>query len=252
MGSNLPSRRMVLAGIAALSGAAVTGLARGQADMVLDGPRLEPAAGPAEYLVILCHGYGSNGDDLISIAPDLRSYLPNAYFVSPNGPQRVAGFFGYRWFPVSLIGRSPDQMKHDVLGAIPIVNAFADTELAKLNLGPERLILVGFSQGAMTVLNSGIRREVPPAAVVAFAGGIVSTENLPRRAEAPPVMLIQGAEDRQGDPARVAEALETLKDAGVPVQSHTLPGLGHSIDGRGIRLAGEFIRDATQATLTSD
>jgi len=54
---------------------------------MLDGPRLGPAEGtPVTALVILLHGYGSNGDDLIPLAIDWRGALPGAAFVAPMRP----------------------------------------------------------------------------------------------------------------------------------------------------------------------
>ena len=62
---------------------------------LLDGPRAPPATGgPARQLVIFAHGYGSNGADLLGLAPFLAQALPTAAFVSPNAPERVPGFPG--------------------------------------------------------------------------------------------------------------------------------------------------------------
>ena len=59
---------------------------------MIDGPRVPPASGaPATSLVILLHGYGSNGDDLISLAPYWRSALPRTAFVAPNAPEPCPG-----------------------------------------------------------------------------------------------------------------------------------------------------------------
>jgi phospholipase/carboxylesterase len=59
----------------------------------LDGPRLPPASGGRpKQIVIFAHGYGSNGDDLIGLAPYLAQALPDAAFVSPNAPEPVPGY----------------------------------------------------------------------------------------------------------------------------------------------------------------
>ena len=116
-------------------------------------------------------------NDLFGLARPLQSYLPSAAFVSPNGPERVEGG-GYRWFDN---GPNFGNVLHDVLAAAPALNTFADSELARLKLTPDRLIFVGFSQGATTVLNVGLRRKPRPIAVVAYAGARLSLENLPER-----------------------------------------------------------------------
>ena len=144
-------------------------------------------------LIVMCHGFGADGNDLFGLARPLQSYLPSAAFVSPNGPERVEGG-GYRWFDN---GPNFGNVLHDVLVAAPALNTFADSELARVKLPPDRLIFVGFSQGATTVLNVGLRRKPRPIAVVAYAGARLSLENLPERFDGlePPVLLCRGSED---------------------------------------------------------
>lgn len=210
----------------------------------LNAVRQPPIKGPAKILVVLCHGYGGTGAQMARLAPALQRYLPTAAFVSPDGPFRT--LTGHCWFRVNLLRMGDrQQFMRGAIQAGPTQNAFFDAELARLKLEANRLILVGFSQGAITTLNTGLRRSVPPAALVAFAGAMVVPEGLPK-SRGTPVMLIQGAEDQQFRDGRAEIALKTLKAAGAAATSHTLPGLGHSIDDRGIRLAGEFLRDTVR------
>ena len=181
---------------------------------------------------------------MFGLVPALQPYLPTAAFVSPTGPYKREDI-GYRWFPGALGNDADAMVMRGVRESAPTFNAFVDAELARLGLTHERLLLLGFSQGAMMVLNTGLRRAALPAAIVAFAGARVAKDGLPRLNNAPPVMMIQGALD--GDPSRIQVAVNILKGAGVPVQSHILPGLGHSIDARGIRLAGEFLRQIAKS-----
>jgi predicted esterase len=76
--------------------------------MMIDGPRMPPASrGKPKQLVVLLHGYGSNGEDLISLAPYWAKTLPDAQFVSPNAPDPVPGYpGGYQWFPITKLPRS--------------------------------------------------------------------------------------------------------------------------------------------------
>jgi phospholipase/carboxylesterase len=196
--------------------------------------------GDAEWLVVLAHGSGGDGPNMIGLAPALQPYLPSAAFVSPTGPYPREDF-GYRWFPGAL-GDDPIAMvMRGVNEGGPIANAFFDAELARNNLTPDRLILLGFSQGAMMSLNFGLRRNPLPAAIIAFAGLQLADEGLPQFSGAPPTLLIQGALD--GDPARLEQVAARLEARGVPVQHHLLSNLGHSIDRRGIELAGNFLRE---------
>src|SRR5271169_1658734 len=124
---------------------------------MLSGPRLPPARGNATHLVVLCHGYGSDGNDLIGLAPYWQRLLPSAAFVAPNAPERCAGApMGYQWFAISRL--DPEETRKGVESATASLDGFLDAELARLNLPGERLALVGFSQGTMMSLHAGLRR----------------------------------------------------------------------------------------------
>src|SRR4051794_40336650 len=120
----------------------------------LDGPRIGPLRGTATHLIVLLHGYGSDGNDLISLAPHWQSVLPGAVFVSPNAPERCPGSPGYQWFPLSRM--DPEETLRGSQIAAPKLNAFLDEELARLKLTADRMALVGFSQGTMMSLYVGL------------------------------------------------------------------------------------------------
>jgi len=90
------------------------------------------------------------------------------------------------------------------------------------------------------VLNAGLRRPQLPAAILSFAGFQLLEEGLPHLSGAPPVLLVLGALER--NPERLQETADRLSALSLPVESHLLSGIGHTIDNRGVRLAGEFIR----------
>jgi phospholipase/carboxylesterase len=208
---------------------------------ILDGPRVAPLHPPATHLVVLCHGYGSDGNDLIGLAPHWRNALPGAAFVAPNAPERIAGA-GYQWFPFSRI--DPQETLRGTEGAAPKLNAFIDEELARLNLSGDKLALVGFSQGTMMSLYVGLRRKPAPAAIVGFSGMLVGGETLPRFEFAPPVLLLHGDMDQVIPPQALFISANALGGAGVPVQWHMSKGLAHGIDPVGLALAGQFLTDA--------
>ena len=133
----------------------------------LSGPRLEPLKGPASHLVVLCHGYGADGNDLIELAPHWQRLLPGAAFVAPHAPEPCPGA-GHQWFPISRI--DPHEMHKGVVGAAGALEAFLEAELVRLALSPDRLALVGFSQGTMMALHVGLNGAVRPAAIVGFSG----------------------------------------------------------------------------------
>ena len=71
----------------------------------LDGPSHGPQnKGKASQLVILLHGYGADGNDLIGLAPVLAPLMPDAVFVAPNAPYPCEGNpTGYQWFGISRL-----------------------------------------------------------------------------------------------------------------------------------------------------
>ena len=207
----------------------------------LEGPRIAPKRAPATHLVVLCHGYGSDGNDLIGLAPHWQELLPTTAFVSPNAPERVAGA-GYQWFPLSRI--DPEETLRGTELAAPKLNAFLDEELNRLSLSGDKLALVGFSQGTMMSLYVGLRRKPAPAAIVGFSGMLVGAETLPRSDSAPPVLLLHGDSDQVIPPQALFMSANALGAAGVPVQWHLSKSLAHGIDPIGLALAGQFLSAA--------
>lgn len=206
---------------------------------MIDGPRVPPASGaPATSLVILLHGYGSNGEDLISLAPHWREALPDTAFVAPNAPQDCEGApGGFQWWPVWSGERAAG-----VRGAAPALDAFIDAELARHGLTEARLALVGFSQGTMMALHVGPHRRHRLAGIVGYSGMVADEEALAAPdVTRPPILLIHGAADPMIPLSAFERAKGTLTRNGFPVESHVSPGLGHSIDMAGLRLGGEFL-----------
>ncbi len=201
----------------------------------LDGPRVGPASGgPARQLVVLLHGVGADGQDLIDLAAAWAPALPDAAFVAPDGPAPCdMAPHGRQWF--SLADRSPARMAAGIAAAAPRLDAFLDAELARLALPDAAMPLMGFSQGAMMALFVGLRRRLPPAAILAYSGALLAAADLPGGAAArPPVLLVHGAADEvvPVGASRLAEA--ALRAAGVPVEALYVPGLAHGIEARGL------------------
>jgi phospholipase/carboxylesterase len=212
----------------------------------LDGPRIEPRSGTAKQLVVFLHGYGADGNDLIEIGRAWQGLLPDAAFVSPHAPRPCGQSpMGREWFP--LMSRQPNERWDGVQAAAPILNAFLDAELKRRNLPPESLALVGFSQGTMMALHVGLRRAVPPAAIVGYSGMLIMPGDAMSEAFAaeiksrPPVLLIHGDEDQLIPVQAVNHSAQGLAALEVPVQWHISAGVGHGIDQEGLRQGGEFL-----------
>ena len=212
----------------------------------LDGPRLEPRSGVARQLVVFLHGYGADGNDLIDIGRAWQGLLPHAAFVSPHAPRPCGQApVGREWFPLTF--RNPDERWNGVNAAAPGLNAFLDAELKRRNLPPSALALVGFSQGTMMALHVGLRRDVPPAAIVGYSGMLIMPGDIMSEGFAaeirsrPPVLLIHGDEDQLIPVQAVNHSAQGLAVVEVQVQWHISPGIGHGIDQEGLRQGGEFL-----------
>ena len=212
----------------------------------LDGPRIAPSRGRASALVVLLHGYGANGDDLIALGEAWRQQLPDAAFVAPNAPEPIPGMYGgLQWFDLTL--RDPGEYWRGVTAARPMLDGFLDAELARYRLAADRLVLVGFSQGSMLALHVGLRRSAAPAGIVAYSGLLAGAEHLAEVTSLPPVLLIHGEIDELIAVQALHLAREALASRGMRVEWHVRPGLGHGIDPQAQWMAGHFIGQALRS-----
>lgn len=210
--------------------------------VTLSGPSVEPASGgPAAQLVILLHGVGVDGSDLIELAPFFASVLPDAAFVAPDAPQPFdMAPFGRQWF--SLADRSLPAISAGVRETAPILDAFIDRQIVLWGVQPSDVALIGFSQGTMMALHTALRRPKPLAAVVGFSGALVDSDSLAAEiVSRPRTLLIHGDADEVVNPNCLTQAEAALASVGVPVITELRPGLGHGIDGPGAQMAMGFL-----------
>ena len=210
----------------------------------LDGPRWGPASkAEPRQLVVLCHGLGADGHDLIDLAPSWGHAVPDALFVSVDAPFVHDSGFGRQWW--SVADRSPPVMEAGVRRAASYLGPFIDSELSRLSLPADAYALMGFSQGAMTVLFTGLRHVPPPRAILAFSGALVAPETLATELTGrTPVLLAHGEADDVVPVSRSRDAEAALHAAGVPVEATYVPRLGHGIDDTGISLGALFLQRA--------
>ena len=203
---------------------------------ILDSVPWGPASKAApKQLVVLCHGLGADGFDLIDLAPSWAHACPDALFVSVHAPFEHESGFGRQWWPPG--DRRPAVVLANARVAAGYLDRFIDAELARLGLPPEAYALMGFSQGAMTVLFTGLRRPVAPRAILAYSGRLVAPETLAAElANKAPVLLVHGEADAQVPVADSHAAESALLALGVPVEAVYVPRLGHGIDESGIAM----------------
>ena len=210
----------------------------------LSGPVHEPlSGGPARQLVVLCHGVGSDGHDLIGLAPYFAKVLPDAKFMAPNAPEAFdQASFGYQWF--SLGDMSIENRLAGTKAAAPVLDDFIDEQLAAHGLMERDLALVGFSQGAMVSLHTGLRRQHQLACIIGYSGMLVGEDVLSEEIKSrPPVLLMHGDADDVLPPENLDLAVNALQSIGVVVHSEMRPGLGHGLDDRCIMMGMDFLAE---------
>ena len=96
---------------------------------IVNGSSLQPLSGGSpKQIVLLLHGYGSSGADLISLAPHWQRDLPDTLFLAPNAPQRLSYLAsGYQWWPLS--GFTSQALASGAASAAPAIEAFIERKL---------------------------------------------------------------------------------------------------------------------------
>ena len=210
--------------------------------------RRGPASGgAAKQLVVLCHGVGADGHDLIDLSESWKHALPDAAWMAPDGPEPydmapdAPGLGGRQWF--SLQDRTPAVLDAGARRAGPVLLETVAAELERLGLPTDAVALMGFSQGAMTVLHAGLRRRPPPRGILAYSGAMLDSLELDREITGrPPVLLVHGMEDEVVPFARGPAAEEGLRRLGVPVSVAWRPKVGHWIDEAGLSEGALFLQ----------
>ena len=214
----------------------------------LIGPIMEPASGAApQSAVIFLHGYGADGENLISLSPYFAQLLPETVFLAPDAPTPCEmGGPGKQWFSLAtydpnMLRRDPeahhevwDAMWEGANGVAPVLNAFLDEVQDTYGLSSDRIALAGFSQGTMMALHVGLRRTDPLGGILGYSGALLGPERLAQDLTSPcPINLIHGS----SDPVVPVEAFHLakagLEAAGLGFADLEIPGLQHGIEEKG-------------------
>lgn len=221
----------------------------------LEGPRIDPLSGQARYLVLLLHGYGADGNDLIPLGRYWQQDFPDAVFIAPSAPEPCElSPFGRQWF--SLAQYDPDLQRRDPVAgaevfnkmtegarrAQGIVDAFLSKELEAYDLQIKDMAFVGFSQGTMMSLFTGLREKEAPAGILGYSGTLVGADRLASEMSCrPPICLVHGEEDDIVRFPALSFTSDALTEAGLSVETHARPGLGHGIDEKGLEIGKSFL-----------
>lgn len=208
--------------------------------------RRPPVSGEAKSMVLFLHGYGADGADLLGLADPLSPHMPDTVFIAPDAPDPCAGnAMGFQWFPIPWIdGSAEEEASAGALQAVKDVDAFIARMIEQEGIGPDKLIVFGFSQGAMLALRTLVLRDEPIAGIVACSGRVLDPESFAETVNArPPVLLMHGDKDDVVPPGHFNEAGQVLEAAGFEVYGHVMEGMGHGISQDGLSVALTFMAD---------
>lgn len=195
--------------------------------------------GPVQQLVIMLHGVGADGQDLIGLASVLAPLLPSCAFIAPDGPEPYdMAPFGRQWF--SLRDRSESVLRAGLEKTAPVLDTYLDERLKEFSLPAARVALLGFSQGTMMTLYTGLRRREAFAGLLGYSGALLGLP--PKEGPRPPICLVHGEDDAVVPAAASRMAAEFLEKEKYPTTLHLLPGLGHGLDERGLEIGAAFLK----------
>ena len=192
--------------------------------------------------VILCHGYGGDGNDISILANYWKNYLPDTIFLCPDAPEKCAvSSVGYQWF--DLMDQSKQQILTKSLVAEMKLNQLIDEVKAQNKLQANKIILGGFSLGCMISLQTGIKRKDKINSIIGYSGKIIDTEHLSKNiVSRPKVILMHGDKDEIVPINFFLEAKEFFIRNNYPVELKSFKNCEHRIPQEGSSLGLEFIK----------
>lgn len=198
-----------------------------------------------DYLVILLHGYGSNSEDIIQIAKKIYQPIINrCVCIAPNAPTKCKSFLAeensLQWFDLYT---NKDQIYNTMKQAIIDLSDFVDSQLEKLKIKPENLMVFGFSQGAMLALHFALQRKIPCANVICFSGMLIFPDELKNKIQSRSnFCLLHGMDDEIISVKEIDNTVLYLKENDIHCEYHKIPNLGHHVDTYSLEIMSNYIK----------
>lgn len=205
-----------------------------------------------ENIVIMLHGYGSNGDDLIQIAQEWKENLPQILFSAPNAPFDFNGFHeGFIWFEVYPDGIPIDQaskkqqekVMNDYNKSCHLIEQHIYNLSKEHNISLNKFFLLGFSQGSMMGIEVGTKLNKPVAGIISLSGRIYSEDFNQITRNKCPILVAHGDNDNIIPPSRFYETCEILEKSNYKVEKHLIKNMGHSINSNVSEISMHFIKN---------
>lgn len=189
----------------------------------------------ARRAAIFIHGRGASAEDILGIAPELGT--EDVAYLAPQAA-------GKTWYPYSFLSPIP-QNEPGLTSALNVIAGLV-ASLASQGHTSERVIILGFSQGACLGLEFAARHAKRYAAVVAFSGGLIGPPGTPRTYSGSlantPVFLGCSDVDPHIPVERVHESTEVFRRMGARVDERIYTRMGHTINADELAAARELVR----------
>ncbi len=192
--------------------------------------------------VILCHGYGGDGKDISILASYWKAHLTETIFICPDAPEKCAASpSGFQWF--DLLDQTNEQILSKSLVAEIKLNKFIDEVKEKNNLSANQIAIVGFSQGCMISLQTGIKRKDKINSIIGYSGKIINTDHLGKNIiSRPNIILMHGDVDQVVPIEGLLEAKNFFTQNDYSIETQIFKNCEHRIPTEGSSLGLQFIK----------
>jgi phospholipase/carboxylesterase len=195
--------------------------------ILLGGAPLAAATGA----LVLLHGRGGSAQEMLTLAREIDAGGVRAWLV-PEAAGRL-------WYPFSLLEKV-ERNRPALNSALGLVKRVME-KIAAANIGPERVVLLGFSQGASVALEFAARNAQRYGGIVALSGALLGPEGTPRDYEGSlagtPLFLGHGDSDPNLPKRRVDQTATVFERLGAVVTKRMYPGLGHAMNADEVAVA---------------
>lgn len=195
-----------------------------------------------KQIIILCHGYGGDGQDIGVLANNWRRFLPDAVFLCPNAPEVcTVNPLGYQWFDMTI--ENDETILKKSLIAEKKLNTFLDQVLDNFQLDIKNLALVGFSQGSMMIIQTALKKKEQINCLVCYSGKIINKQHLSDNiVSRPKIFLMHGDSDIIVSPSHLLESKEFLVQRSLKIRTKLFKNCEHKISVEGSSLGLEFLK----------
>ena len=195
-----------------------------------------------KQMIILCHGYGGDGQDISVLANSWRRFLPDAVFLCPNAPEVCkVNPLGYQWFDTAV--ENDETILKKSLLAEKKLNIFLDQVLDNFQLETKNLALIGFSQGSMMIIQTALKKKEQINCLVCYSGKIINKQHLSDNiVSRPKIFLMHGDSDVIVSPSHFLESKEFLVQRSLKIRTKLFKNCEHKISVEASSLGLEFLR----------